>query len=148
MAHDSRPGQPSCSAVALLLRCVAVRGLVGHSLGRPDRQGVWDSTANGWHALGLSKDHAHATTDDLDLQYHGHARRLVRRVDPGQLVDRDDWQPAGTLESGSGAAGQWFGRVRANGRTTWIPPPTYIPMGDLASTVILWSLVREPPDHM
>jgi hypothetical protein len=91
----------------------------------PDGWGVCDSAANGWRGPGLTEDQADATADELDLQDDAHGPRpadSVRRLDPGQPVDRADWQLAGALEVWLHDRGQWFGRVRdATGDTTWIP---------------------------
>jgi hypothetical protein len=91
----------------------------------PNDWGVWDAAANGWRGLGLTEDDAHATADDLDLQYDAHGPRPadnVRRLNPGRSVDRADWRPAGILEVWLRERDQWFGRVRGtDGRTRWIP---------------------------
>jgi hypothetical protein len=50
-----------------------------------DGWGVWDGAANGWRGLGLTEHDAHATADDLDLQYDAHGPRsadTIRRVEP------------------------------------------------------------------
>jgi hypothetical protein len=95
------------------------------NLDGPNGWGVWDGAANGWRGSDLTEHDAHATADDLDLQYDAHGPRpadTVRRVDPAQPVDRADWQPAGVLEVWIRERGHWYGRVRGpDGQTTWIP---------------------------
>ncbi|HZX06006.1 hypothetical protein [Kribbella sp.] len=97
-----------------------------------NRFGVWDGAVNGWRATGIDGEaRARELAFDLDMQYDAHGPRAaddVRRIEPGQPVERATWS-TGDLEGWIRDNGEWIGKFRGkDGELAWVPGKNLRPL--------------------